>query len=104
MNDYEHSEQILEHYGVKGMKWGVRKNTNSRNSKRNKRIAAALTVGAAATALALASKKSVPVSTIANTPNLNESFRAIFPKGKMISAGRNTSASTINMMVDSINR
>ena len=98
------SENVLAHFGVKGMRWGVRKDTNSKNSKRNKAIAASLTVGAAATALALASKKSVPVSTVANTPNLNESFRAVFPKGKMISAGWNTSVSTINMMVDSINR
>lgn len=39
MNDYEYSEQILEHFGVKGMKWGVRKDGPAGVSSKVNRMA-----------------------------------------------------------------
>lgn len=59
-------DDFLEHYGVKGMKWGVRKEREPLTRKQKTAIVAgsAVVVGAAAAAIVLGSTGRLPTSQI----------------------------------------
>lgn len=71
---FESPDDVLEHFGVKGMRWGVRRKRGSTSSgkkshlKRNLAIGGVLAVGAAAAAVALSSRGSAPVASVARAP------------------------------------
>lgn len=72
-------EVYLEHFGKKGMKWGVRKDSSS-DSKRvsNKKKAVAvgvLVVGAAFTIAVLKKNGNTPISSIPKGPAAGEAYK-----------------------------
>jgi hypothetical protein len=65
------NEDLLIHFGIKGMKWGVRKSKSSSDSsgkkmstKKKVAIGAGVAVGAAAVAFALTRRGKVPVKNV----------------------------------------
>lgn len=64
-------EDLLVHFGIKGMRWGVRKSSSSGGSSKKKMstkkkvaIGAGVAVGAAAVAFALTRRGKVPVKNV----------------------------------------
>jgi hypothetical protein len=69
---FETADDVLEHFGVKGMKWGVRQRRSSertRGQKIRRRVGiAAVVTGAAFAATVLSSRGSTPISSAASMP------------------------------------
>lgn len=95
-------EVYLEHFGVKGMKWGVRReksetqsNTDQTpkkdNSSRNKKIAAGVAVAAGAIAVAAILKRSGGVD-IKSLSELPATARDVMSVGKRAPKARETNA------------
>ena len=105
------AEEFLEHYGVKGMKWGVRKKNDSSSNSPKKRSKAktavkvgAVVVGTAAIATVIAKSGSKPASSMRSGPH----FAVSGPKGSLsvgsVKEGTYMTAETLNMLVKNINR
>lgn len=70
---FETADDVLEHFGVRGMRWGVRRSRSSSGGKSHKKRNIAigvgvLAVGAATAGVVLSSRGSTPITSVARAP------------------------------------
>jgi len=103
---FETADDVLEHFGVKGMRWGVRNNRSSgsdrstkpKRSKKKIALQMAAVSGILVAGAIIRSRGSMPVSRIPQTPSARQAYDSAF---KLIQSNSVVRVSAIRNAVSS---